>query len=361
MANPKAMSPFTVYQAGDGKRYAVNIPMVNQIAASCARTHAHNKFAVVKEDRMPQSLFNQNTVFKSLSFDRKAATKQFEDGYSARLGQFWRGFQASGPAAIAALAQQVKHTDMLAQELTRKHEEVSKTNNRQLEMLENRVTGARFVRDAGFAVVGALATGGATTAVAGGTGMVLSGGQFATAVFLNTGAKALGKAADLKAEGKLNTAEGGMIVVDIGADLMFAAVGGTGAVQGTKQALVFLACTKAPLEMAKTAATGGNLQQIIFSGGFEMAGPMFDIIKDGFKDALMPVIAKISVPAIIDGALELLKNQTQTILGQAPTTASPAMPAGTGRGIDSLYAMFGDYPQDPRDYFKRYVVCEMRK
>ncbi len=345
-----AQNPYQIWQAGDGRHYKINAPMVQQLCAAAVGAQLKNQNSKVVSTYSPSGWFGGTKTFQSVEFDGKHARSQFEGLMMQRYNEFWVNFEGSGGAAVNKLLQYRRHALVHGDALAEKFKQCAKTNGESLKSLDSNVTVAKAVRDGGFTVVAAMATGGVGTGVISLStgGSILVGGATV---------KAGAKFYDLKCEGKLSDSMSvGLIGVDYVSDLMFGAVGLTQAAAGkdaamtAKQAFLFILCTKAPLEMAKTAAGGGSLSQIALSGGFEAAGPLFDKFKEAFGNTLIPCITKVTVGASVDGALSAAKDIAQSKL--APT----AQVGSSASWLETLLAFFAFFNMSDEQFIKRYIV-----
>ena len=348
MAQPKPVTPYQTFQGGDGKRYALHIPMIRQIAESCAAAEAKNKHSSLQSTYSPSGWFGRQVEFKNVHYDRKSAEAFIKRAGPERLGAVWQAFASPGggaamSSALLTLRHRVKtHTEALAEKFAASDE----GNKASLKTLDDQVYWSKFVRDNGLTAVAVLATGGTT----------IYAGAAASALTLKTGLRVN----DMRVAGTLgNGMEIASVTMDAATDAFFCvlapalgAVDSAGkAAMSTGQKMIIALFVKAPIEGAKTAMNGGNLNQIMLSVALEGAGPMVDHLKDYIGDTLLPMFTKPVTTTALDAGLAYAKDKASGQLGL------PGPPARTaGELLTELKNFVMNFGMSEADFIRRYVV-----
>ncbi len=343
MAHPKPVTPYRIFAGGDGRKYALHLPMIHQIVESCAAAEAKNKFSSLETTWSDPDWFGSAKAFKNVRYDRKAADAFIARATRERSDSVWAAFSGGGggramASGLMLLRQRVKtHSNLLAEKFAASDE----GNKASLKSLDNQVYWSKFIRDNGLTAVAVIATGGS----------VVYAGAAASAITLKTGLRVN----DMRVAGTLGSgAEVASVTMDAVTDAFFCTLAPAAGSLSTGGKLIVAAFVKAPIEGAKTAMNGGNLNQIMLSVALEGAGPLVDHVKDFLGDTLLPMFLKEVRTTALDAGLSYAKDKANEKLG-LPAPDKPT----AGQILSELKNFVINLGMSESDFLRRYVVVPL--
>jgi hypothetical protein len=299
----------SVWQAGDGKRYAINLGVWLQTCASAAALDAKNKFS--KLESVGKVMGRD---FQCVGYDAHAADAYRKRMFTYHYDLLWRVFQSPGAdrgeAVVAELARMREMSKRWSESLERKFSSVSDLNKASLGALDNQLLAAQVTRDVGFTVVLTVSSGGlgAAGGLATGTRAIIAGASIVT----KTGCK-LHEVRSTVTDKQELTNKQASIMVGAASDVVFSAVALGGLPLSATDTFIVAASIKAPTEACKAALDGATPSQMALAVGFELFAPFLEGAGGALAKKLFPRFGTAALAKTTEGVGAMVANAAATV------------------------------------------------